>query len=79
MVSGTKRISEICIMVKGVIIFKHEDGKYGNSKQRERLDLMESLVDFLCYENFTERGSYYKQINEMLKEAKIDGALCLAL
>jgi len=79
MVSVAKRLSRTCVMINNVIIYRHKDGLYGNQSQRERLDLMELLVDFLHYENFSEKGIYYKEINRLLEEAKIDGYLCLAL
>lgn len=72
-----KRVSDVCIVIDGVILYKMKDGLYGNSKVRERADLMDKLCDFLMYENKSDFGQYCGEINYYLKQAKIEGRLCL--
>ena len=78
MVSTAERLSDKCIRIEHSFLYKHEDGKYGDTSMRNDVVLITKLLDFLSYEENSRRGAYYSQINELLISSKIKGFLCLA-
>ena len=72
-----RRVSDVCVIIDNVILYKMKDGLYGNSVVRKRLDIMEKLCEFLMLENKSDVGQVYGEMNYYLKSAGIKGMLCL--
>ena len=60
-------------------MFLRSDGLYGTDEQREKPGVVKGLLKLLMAEVATEEGQYVTQINEVLKDAKINGALGICL
>lgn len=78
MMLTNKRLSEKALFINGQPLTKMADGLYGNERQRRNSELMDALCDFLLYENYSDKGAYYTQMNCLLIKLNIDGHLCLA-
>lgn len=73
-----ERLSKTAIKVDGKILFEHK-GVYGTISQRADREIVSAVCDFLVLEQCSEEGTYYRQMNEVLREAKIRGSLKLCL
>jgi hypothetical protein len=73
----SKRINHNILCIKGHYLTLQSDGLYGNEVCRNNLSLMDQLVDYLIAENKTDEGSFVKEMNQLLKDSKIEGRLCL--
>jgi hypothetical protein len=74
-----KRITEKAVWINGELMFLRSDGLYGTDEQREIPGVVKGLLRLLMAEVATEEGQYVTQINEVLKDAKINGALGICL
>jgi|TARA_R100000742_G_C4278836_1_gene102213 hypothetical protein len=74
-----KRITESSVYIDGEVLFLRNDGLYGTREQRAVSGVVEAVLKLLMAEVSTEEGIYVKQINKLLKQNKIIGAIGICL